>query len=104
MIRVRALSCAVLILAAILPGRAMAAPPDPAITSGPASPTAQTSASFTFSESGTGVTVFCDLDGAGFTACDSITEQRYAGPLAAGSYVFSLKAQDTSGAESNVVA
>jgi len=101
MMRVRAISCAVLVLAAVGSGRAVAAPPAPTITSGPTSPTSQTSASFTFSESDTGETLVCDLDGAGFTACDSNTGQGYPGPLAAGAHVFSLKAQDTSG-ESDV--
>ena len=101
MMRLRTMSCAVLILAAVGPGRAGAAPPDPTITSGPTSPTKQTSAIFTFSESNPDALLFCDL-GAGFAACDSSTAQFYSGPLDAGTHVFSLRAQDDSG-ESNVV-
>jgi subtilase family serine protease len=102
MMRVLAMSCVVLSLAAGWPGRAVAAPPAPTITSGPTSPTNQTSASFTFSESDPGATLVCKLDDAVFTACDSSTGQDYSGPLDAGGHVFSLRAQDDSG-ESDVV-
>ena len=100
---VRALCFTVLMLVAGGPGRAAAGPPDPTITSGPASPTSQISAAFVFSESDAGATLACDLDGAGFTACDSSTGHGYPGPLAAGAHAFSLKAVDTSGGESAVV-
>jgi subtilase family serine protease len=97
------MSFAVLILAAVGPGLALASPPDPTITSGPTSPTSQTSASFTFSESDTDAILVCDLDGAGFIECESSTGQGYPGPLDAGAHVFSLKAQDAWGGESDVV-
>lgn len=99
----RVVAFARLIAAAVGPFGAEAAPPDPTITSGPASPTNQTSASFAFSESDASATLLCDLDGQGFAVCDTSISQSYSGPLTAGSHVFSLKARDDSDSDSNVV-
>ena len=76
-----------------------APPPPPAITSSPANPTNQTSASFSFSDTQTGVTFLCQLDTAAFTACTSPIS--YTGPLGQGSHAFSVEAQDSSGNQSS---
>jgi hypothetical protein len=70
------------------------APPTPVITSQPANPTNQTGAGFTFSDTQTGVSFLCQLDGNGFSTCSSPAS--YSG-LSQGSHTFSVKAQDTSG-------
>ena len=68
------------------------APPKPTITSAPANPTSQTSASFSFTDSQIGVSFRCQLDSRAFTVCSSpIT---YSGPLAQGKHTFSVRAQD----------
>ena len=72
-------------------------PPTPTITSKPANPTTQTSASFSFTDSQNGVSFLCQLDGSAFNACSS--PQTYSG-LGQGSHTFSLKAQDTAGNQS----
>lgn len=46
-------------------------PPDTSIVTGPASRTASTSASFTFSSDGAGATFVCSLDGAAYAPCAS---------------------------------
>src|SRR5207249_676219 len=75
-------------------------PPDTSITAQPANPTTSTSASFSFTgtddvtASGS-LTFQCDLDGGGFGACTS--PKSYAGPLAAGSHTFQVKATDQAG-------
>jgi hypothetical protein len=74
-----------------------AAPPAPVITSQPASPSNQTSATFTFSDTQTGVSFLCQLDGNGFSTCSSPAS--YSG-LNQGSHTFSVKAQDTGGNQS----
>ncbi len=73
------------------------APPTPTITSMPANPTNQTSASFSFTDSQTGVTFLCQLDGSAFTACSS--PATYSG-LSQGGHTFSVKAQDSTGNQS----
>ena len=73
------------------------APPTPTITAGPPDPSNSTSASFTFSDSEQGVSFRCQLDGAGFGACNS--PQSYSG-LAEGSHSFQVKARDAAGNES----
>ena len=83
----------------VLPSNGAAPPPAPAITSSPANPTNQTSASFSFSDTQTGVTFLCQLDTAAFTACTSPTS--YAGPLAQGSHTFSVEAKDSYGNQSS---
>jgi large repetitive protein len=65
-------------------------PPTPTITSKPANPTNQTSASFSFSDTLAGVTYVCALDTSTFTSCSS--PQSYPGPLAEGSHTFQVKA------------
>jgi hypothetical protein len=73
-------------------------PAVPTINSKPTNPTNQTSATFTFSDTATGVSFLCQLDGGGFSACSSPTI--YSG-LAQGSHTFSVKAQDAAGNVSN---
>jgi len=74
-----------------------AAPPAPAINSGPSNPTTQANASFTFSDTQSGVSFICQLDGAAFGACSSPTN--YSG-LSQGNHTFNVKAQDSSGNQS----
>jgi hypothetical protein len=66
----------------------------PKITSGPADPTNQTGASFTYTTKGS-MSFLCSLDGSGFTACGSGTSgaQFYSGPLADGSHAFRVEVQ-----------
>jgi hypothetical protein len=75
-----------------------AAPPAPTVTSGPADPTNQTSANFTFTDSNASATFLCSLDGATFTACTS--PKSYAGPLAAGDHNFKVQAKVGTGTSS----
>jgi len=77
-------------------GIALAAGPAvtaPTITSQPANPTNQTSASFKYTDS-PGVTFQCQLDGGGYTACGTgpSSEITYVGPLANGSHTFKVQA------------
>ncbi|HEX7298604.1 MAG TPA: Ig-like domain-containing protein [Solirubrobacteraceae bacterium] len=65
----------------------------PTITSKPATPTSETSATFAFS-SGSGVTYECSRDGAAFSACAS--PKSYSG-LAVGSHTFQVRARRPSG-------
>jgi hypothetical protein len=67
----------------------------PTITDSPASPTNQTSASFSFTDTQSGVTFECALDGAAYAACTS--PKTYAGPLSAGSHSFAVRAKDGNG-------
>jgi large repetitive protein len=71
--------------------------PTPVITSTPANPTTQTSATFRFSDAQKGVSFLCQLDGSGFSACSS--PKTYSG-LIQGSHTFSVKAQDVAGNQS----
>jgi hypothetical protein len=73
-------------------------PPTPVLTSMPANPTNQTSASFSFSDTEAGVSFVCQLDGAAFSVCPSL--QTYSS-LGKGSHTFSVKAQDTAGNQSS---
>jgi hypothetical protein len=68
--------------------------PQTTITSGPTSPTNQTSATFTFTSSDAGSSFQCRLDGAAFAACTS--GQSYTG-LAPGSHDFEVRATDPAG-------
>jgi hypothetical protein len=92
----RSRTTSVLLTAAVLLSTpAAAVPAAPTITSGPLSPTSQTSAGFAFTDGDAGATLLCSLDDAvTFVACDSSTSQTYPGPLAAGPHVFRLKATD----------
>jgi hypothetical protein len=73
------------------------APPTPVITSTPANPTNQTSASFSFSDTEAGVSLLCQLDGSAFGACSS--PKTYSG-VSQGSHTFAVKAQDAAGNQS----
>jgi len=70
------------------------APPAPTITAGPAAATTSTSASLSFTDSQSGVTFRCQLDGGGYTACTS--PKAYTG-LSEGSHTFMVTAVDASG-------
>lgn len=70
------------------------APPTPTITSVPANPTNQTSASFSFSDTQLGVTFLCQLDASAFSACTSPASYS---SFSQGSHTFSVKAQDSAG-------
>ncbi len=103
--RWRAVLGALVVLPALAAvGIALAASPqvaEPAITSGPANPTNQTSASFTYTDSQAGVTLRCQLDSLGYTPCPAagIT---YPGPLVAGNHAFRVQA--TSGTKVSTIA
>lgn len=64
-------------------------PPAPTITAKPANPTAQTTASFSFSDTVSGATFVCSLDGSAFTACSS---PKSYGPLSEATHTFQVKA------------
>ena len=64
------------------------------IETGPTNPTNSTSASFTFSTTGTPTALECALDTGGFAACESSSVQSYAGPLADGSHTFTVRVTD----------
>ena len=68
-------------------------PPVTAISSGPASPTSVTTATFTFS-SQSGSTFQCQLDGAAYAAC---TSPRSYTALADGTHTFHVRATDPAG-------
>jgi hypothetical protein len=75
-------------------GIALAAAPvvtAPTITSQPANPSNQTSASFKYTDSQTGVSFRCALDAAEFSAC-AASGITYPGPLAEGSHTFKVQA------------
>jgi hypothetical protein len=67
-----------------------APPPTPTITSRPSSPTTSTSATFSFTDTLSGVTFQCSLDGAKPAACTS--PKTYTG-LSDGSHTFAVTAQ-----------
>src|SRR5262249_15495045 len=66
-------------------------PPNPTITAAPANPSNQTSASFGFSDTETGVRFLCQLDGSSYSVCSS--PKSYSG-LLSGGHTFSVKALD----------
>jgi hypothetical protein len=68
--------------------------PQTSISSGPADPTVDTSASFVFDSSEGGSSFQCSLDGAAFAACTS--PQDYTG-LTVGAHSFEVKATDAAG-------
>ena len=73
-------------------------PPIPVITSAPANPTRQTSASFSFSDTQAGVSYQCQLDSGASTTCSSPAS--YSG-LIQGSHSFSVAAVDAAGNQSS---
>jgi hypothetical protein len=79
-----------LVVALVAPADARADGPTTTITSGPASPTNQTSATFAFDSPGA-VTTECSLDGGAFALCGS--GQSYSG-LAEGSHTFAVHGTD----------
>ena len=64
-------------------------PPAPAITSQPSNPSTSTTATFAFTNTGTGLTSQCSLDGAAFAAC---TSPKTYTALAVGSHTFQVRA------------
>ena len=70
------------------------APPTPSITAKPALLSNTTSPSFSFSDTESGVTFQCKLDGSGFAACSS--PRSYSG-LAQGPHTFAVQAVDAAG-------
>jgi hypothetical protein len=76
-----------------------AAPPSPTIDSTPPSETESTSATFGLSDTEAGVTLLCQLDASGFSACTS--PQTYT-DLAVGVHTFTAKARDAAGNTSGV--
>jgi len=69
-------------------------PPSPSISGEPTNPTNSTSATFTFSDTQSGVSFLCSLDNAAFTACSSgVTYSS----LSSSSHTFAVEAKDTLG-------
>ena len=79
------------------PSSAPNQPPAPAIVSSPANPTNLASAYFTYSDSESGVTFQCSLDGQAFSPCAS-SGVNYT--VADGSHTFAVKAVDSLGTAS----
>lgn len=73
------------------------APPAPSITGQPQNPTAATDASFSFTDTDSGVGFQCSLDGAAFAGCSS--PQQYSG-LALGAHSFQVRAVSGNGTPS----
>lgn len=73
-------------------------PPAPSIVTRPADPTNQTAARFSYTDSQSGVSYQCQLDGGSFANCPAAGIS-YAGPLAQGNHTFRVKA--TSGSKSS---
>jgi hypothetical protein len=82
------------VIVAVAVASGASAPATPTITSGPASPTASTSATFTFSAAPSGGSNQCKLDAGSFATCPS--PKTYAG-LASGSHTFQVQAVDDKG-------
>jgi hypothetical protein len=78
----------------------VAPPTAPTITVHPDDPTADTAATFEFTDTQAGVTFQCERDGASFAACPS--PKTYSG-LAGGDHVFSVRALDSAGNPSSAV-
>jgi len=70
------------------------AAPNTSLTSNPANPTNQTSASFSFTSTEAGSSFQCALDGAPFSVCSSPADYTLLGE---GSHTFEVKATDTAG-------
>jgi hypothetical protein len=69
-------------------------PPAPGVSSSESSPTGATSDTFTLSDTETGVTYQCQLDGGSYSACS--TPKSYSG-LGVGTHTFSAEALDAAG-------
>jgi hypothetical protein len=69
-------------------------PPPPAISSGPADPTTERSATFAFGDAEAGVGFRCQLDGGGFSGCSS--PKTYS-DLSAAAHTFAVQALDAAG-------
>lgn len=78
-------------------GIATLTPAAVSIQTAPSDPTNSTSASFTFSTTGSPTAVECALDSAAFAACESPTAHSYAGPLPEGSHTFTVRVTDAAG-------
>jgi hypothetical protein len=74
-------------------------PPAPVITSHPADPTTVTTASFTYTDSQSGVSFECSLDGSGLSACPP-GGRSYSG-LADGTHTFTVVARSGGGPSSS---
>jgi hypothetical protein len=70
------------------------APPAPTITSGPPNPSNQTTATFSFSDSESGVSFLCKLDSGSYSACSNPASFS---SLAQGSHMLSVQAKDAAG-------
>ncbi len=68
--------------------------PIPTIDEAPANPTTATTAAFTFSDSVSGGSFVCSLDGAAYSTC---TNPASYSPLALGSHTFAVEVEDGSG-------
>jgi hypothetical protein len=75
------------------------APPRPVLTSTPSNPTTQTSATFLFTDTQTGVSFICQLDSSALSVCSS--PSAYSG-LNPGTHTFSVRAQDAAGNQSGL--
>jgi LPXTG-site transpeptidase (sortase) family protein len=72
--------------------------PTVSITSGPTSPTNNTSASFVFITGGSPTAIDCQLDGSAFAACDTGTTHAYAGLTGSPApHVFTVRVTDAAG-------
>ncbi len=67
----------------------------PTITTHPTNPATATSATFGFTDSTSGVSFDCSLDGAAYAACTS--PKTYAGPLAVAAHAFNVRAHNAKG-------
>ena len=76
------------------------APPTPAITAKPPSPSASPDATFSFTDTEAGVAFLCRLDGAAFAPCSSPTTSS---ALKDGSHTFAVQARDAAGNVSSPV-
>lgn len=73
-------------------------PAVPQIVESPPNPSTSTSATFTFTDTTAGVAFLCQIDGGGYSACQS--GQTYNG-LSYGAHTFSVEAKDSNGNLSN---